>query len=215
MNRELIITLPRYDPATEYLSQFSRDIIKEAEDNNIKLKRLKGKDSNKNNFEKVINKLNYNMIMFNGHGSDKTIMGHDDESLIILGKNEHLITERIIYARACNAANTLGKECIKNTKNGCFIGYNVNYMFYTDTNWDLNPLKDNIAKMFLDSSNIIPISLIKGNSAEEADKKSKNQILKNINKVLKNKNQESFMIAEALWNNYVGQVVLGNKDIKF
>ena len=56
----------------------------------------------------------------------------------------------------------------------------------------------------------MPISLIKGNTAEEANHNSQRQILKNIDKLLRTRTKESFFLAEALWNNYVGQVVLGN-----
>jgi len=76
-----------------------------------------------------------------------------------------------------------------------------------------NPLRDNTAKLFLEPSNLVPISIIKGNSTSNANENSKRQLLKNIKKILRNLDSESFKIAEALWNNYEGQVLLGNPDV--
>ena len=59
---------------------------------------------------------------------------------------------------------------------------------------------------------ITRILYIKGNSTKEAHEKSKNQMLKNIKKVLRSKTQESFLIAESLWNNYIGQELIGNEE---
>jgi len=60
------------------------------------------------------------------------------------------------------------------------------------------------------TANLLPISLLKGNSALHAHENSKKQILNNINKVLRRGGNESFLFAQALWNNYLGQVLIGN-----
>lgn len=208
MKRGLVITLPRYDDTTEYLSQFSQQIEKEANDKGVEIKKLKDKEATREEFEKIIKKLDYKMIVFNGHGSNDGINGYKDE-IVKVGENEGLLRERIVYARSCNAAVKLGEECTKDTKEGCFIGYNRPFQFYVDIKWTTNPLKDNTAKLFLEPSNLVPISIIKGNSAFNADENSKRQTLKNIKKILRSSNAESFKIAEALWNNYDGQVLLG------
>lgn len=213
MRREILITLPRHDDVTEYLSQFSQQIEDSANERGIKIKKLKDKGAIKKYFEQIIKKLDCRMIVFNGHGSAEEIEGQK-EIIIKLGVNDDLLKERIVYARSCHAASKLGKECTKNTKEGCFIGYDRPFQFYVDIQWLGNPLKDNIARLFLQSSNLVPISIIKGNSTSDANENSKKQILKNINKVLRDLNAESFKIAEALWNNYEGQVLYGNPDVK-
>jgi len=211
MNKGMIITLPRNDYVTEYISQFSSEIIREANKKGIKVKNLKDKKVNQKEFEAVIKKLDYKLIVFNGHGSDKTIEGQN-EVLIEYKVNDSILKERITYARSCNAAKVLGKECMKNNKKGCFIGYELPFMFYIDNNWISTPKKDKIAPLFLRPSNLIPISIIKGNSAFHAYENSKKQILKNINKILRKGGKESFLFAEALWNNYIGQVLIGNSS---
>ena len=61
---------------------------------------------------------------------------------------------------------------MKNDREGCFIGYKLPFMFYIDERWRSNPHKDNVAPIFLEPSNLVPISLIKGNSALQAHEKS-------------------------------------------
>jgi len=212
MKKGILITLPRYDDVTEYLSQFSQQIEDAANKSNIEIMPLKDKEAIKDTFEKIIKKQDYKMVVFNGHGSDKAISGNK-EILIESGVNDFLIKDRIVYARSCHAAAVLGVACTKNSKDGCFIGYNKPFQFYVDTQWTGNPLKDNIARLFLESSNLVPISLIKGNSTFYANENAKKQMLKNIKKILVKADSESFKIAEALWNNYEGQVLLGNSDM--
>lgn len=213
MRREILITLPRHDDVTEYLSKFSQQIEDSANKKGIKIKKLKDKEASRKYFEQIIKKLDCKMIVFNGHGSADEIDGQK-EIIIKLNVNGDLLKERIIYARSCHAASKLGKECTKNTKEGCFIGYDRPFQFYVNIQWLGNPLKDNTARLFLQSSNLIPISIIKGNSTSDANENSKKQILKNINKVLRDLNPESFKIAEALWNNYEGQVLHGNPNVR-
>ncbi|MBU3912509.1 MAG: hypothetical protein KKE50_00290 [Nanoarchaeota archaeon] len=213
MKRGIIITLPRHDQVTEYLSQYSYQIEDAANENGIEIKKLKDEEANREEFEKVMKKLDYKMVIFNGHGSADSIDGNK-KPIVKIGENEALLKERITYARSCHAALVLGRECMKDSKEGCFIGYDRPFQFYVNIQWTGSPLKDNVARLFLESSNLVPISIIKGNSTISAHEKSKRSTLKNIKKILRNKNEDSYLIAEGLWNNYLGQVVLGNENIK-
>lgn len=209
MNKGMIITLPRKDFVTEYISQYSIEIIQEADNRGVKVKELKDEKANRKEFETVIKKLDYRLIVLNGHGSDKSIEGQN-EILIECDVNDFILKERITYARSCNAGSVLGRICMEGSKEGCFIGYELPFMFYIDNTWVSTPRKDKIAPLFLEPSNLVPISLLKGNSAFHAHENSKKQILKNISKVLREDSKESFLFAEALWNNYTGQVIIGN-----
>ncbi|MBI2045340.1 hypothetical protein HYT23_04750 [Candidatus Pacearchaeota archaeon] len=212
MKKGMIITLPRYDDTTEYISQWSYEIEDAGDKAGIGIKQLRDKDVNRKEFEKIVAKLNYKLIILNGHGSETSIFGHDDKVLIQEGANHEILTDRITYSRSCNSAFSLGVACMKSNKEGCFIGYNVEFTFYIDNNWAANPRKDKTAGLFLSSSNLVPISIIKGNSGYEAHERAKRQMLKNINKVLKEKTKDSLLIASTLWNNYLGQVILGNQE---
>lgn len=210
MNKGIIITLPRHEYAVDYLAISSKSVIEEANKKGIKVKELKDKGANRENFEAVINSLNYKMVVFNGHGSEDTILGYKNMLLVQAGVNDVLLKGRITYARSCWAGCILGEVCMKNDSEGCFIGYKLPFMFYIDDTWRSNPSKDNVAPIFLEPSNLVPISLIKGNTALQAHKKSKTQILKTINTVLRENGKEAFLFAEKLWNNYAGQVLIGN-----
>lgn len=211
MDKGIIITLPRHDDLTEYLSAFSKNVIKEAFDKGIKLKELKDKEATRSEFEKAVVRLNYSMIILNGHGTPSSIKGYKDEILVSMGLNEHLLKEKIVYARSCEAGINLGKSICSNSKNGCFIGYLAPFKFWARNSSAHDPTTDNVAKMFLEPSNLIPISLIKGSNTEEANQKSKRQMLKNMNKLLRNKDSLSITLARDLWNNYFGQVLFGNE----
>ncbi|MFH1365090.1 MAG: hypothetical protein ABIH28_00710 [archaeon] len=213
MKRGILMTAPRHDITTKYLAVFSVPIGEDCDKKGILCKTLKNESANKEGFVKIINKLDYNMIIFNGHGSEEAIAGHKNEIIIKAGENENLLKERIVYARSCEAASILGEKIVENSK-GCFIGYTLPFEFYYDENWVANPIKDNTAKLFLESSNLVPLSLIKGNSSNESHERAKRQMLKNIKKILRTKNKESFAIAESLWNNYLGQAILGNRETK-
>jgi hypothetical protein len=209
MKKGILMTLPRHDDVTEYLSQFSQQIEDFSKEKGVEIKLLKNKEVTKANFEKVIKSQNYKMVFFNGHGSEDSINGYK-ETILQAGVNDVLLKDRIVYARSCHAAVILGVKCTENSKEGCFIGYDRPFQFYVDTQWIGNPLKDNTARLFLESSNLIPISLIKGNSTSCADENSKRQMLKNIRKIILKPDAESFKLAEALWNNFEGQVLKGN-----
>lgn len=210
MKRGIIITLPRYDYVTEYLSSYSNNIVKISEEKQVKVKKIMDNQVTKKEVENIINSLDYNFIIFNGHGSSDSIEGQH-ETIIKAEINHNILKNRIIYARVCNSAEILGRECVKDSDISCYIGYKKSFQFYVNKKWIGNPLKDKTASLFLETSNQIPISLIKGNNAKEADNISKNLILKSINKILRDQTEESYLIAYSLWNNYINQIVLGNQ----
>lgn len=215
MQKGLLMTCPEYDDATAYLTYFSKEIINEAVEKSLKFKIVRDKNLKTEPFSKIINKLDYRLIVLNGHGSEDAVFGYKQNVIIQLNKNEHLLKERLVYARSCNVGAKLGKELMKATMNGAFIGYNLPFMFYMDSEWTAKPHNDKIAKLFIEPSNLIPISIIKGNSAIDAHNNAKMQILKIMGKLIKRKQSpETPFYLEALWNNYSGQVIYGNKIAK-
>jgi len=214
MQKGILITLPKFDLATEYLTYYSKSLIEKAKSENLKLKEIHERELDMNTFSKIISNLDYKFIIFNGHGSQDSFFGYKNEILVKVGKNENLLKERIIYARSCDSGAVLGIKCTENSKQGCFIGYNRPFVFYMDENWTSNPNNDKVANLFLYPSNLIPLSIIKGNSTGQANENSKKQILKNIKRIWRDKSrQETFHIIEGLWNNYIGQVLHGNEKV--
>lgn len=216
MQDGLLITCPEHDDATAYLTYFSKEIINEATKKSIKTKKIGDKNLNIKDFSSLLNELGYRLVVLNGHGSSDCIFGYKQNIIIQLGKNDHLLKEKLVYARSCNAGEELGQECMKNTKEGCFIGYTLPFIFYMDSRWTTKPSNDWVARLFLVPSNSVPISIIKGHPAIEAHNKAKQEMLKTMNKLMEDKGQEeeTLLYLEALWNNYAGQVIFGNMGAK-
>jgi len=216
MKKTLLVTRPNYDDATGYLFYYAKKVMDYAK--NTKILDLVRPRLTRNNFTNLIQKQDPSLIFFNAHGNERLIYGDKiegkEEILVEEKKNHFLLTNRITYARACWAAASLGKACI--TKGGCFIGYKTPFSFWFDERWPTKPSNDNIASLFLEPSNLIVSSLLKGNSAGEAFDKSLTMSKKNILKLLKRREEPGVMASiMLLWNNIQGQDILGDRNLCF
>jgi len=217
MNKILLVTRPKYDDGTEYLSYYAYLIIKDANKFGINNKDFEGKKVITKDVLNFINKKDPNLLFINGHGSSDSLEGNEGEILFSVDKNIRLLKDRIIYARACHAGISFGKEVVKDN-DGCFIGYKTPFSFWIDEKRSSTPAKDKIAALFLEPSNEIINSLIKGNNTETSNLRSRKMMIENMNKILKmNKKKEPGAMGwlEILWNNYDGQVLYGNEEISF
>lgn len=212
MDNLLLVTRPKYDDGTEYLSAYALEVLKKAKEE-FSIKDFEGKEANKENVEKYLKGKNPQLFFLNGHGNECAIYGHKDEVIFSL-TNVNLLKNRITYARACFSANVLGHEAVKNNS-GCFIGYRYPFSFWMDGERSATPLKDKIAGLFLNPSNEIVFSLLRRETAQKADERSKKMMLTNMREILameqKNESGATGML-QILWGNYEGQVVLGNEN---
>ncbi|MCK5234173.1 MAG: hypothetical protein KAJ91_05120 [Candidatus Aenigmarchaeota archaeon] len=167
------------------------------------------------NFENIIKNRAMPLIFFNAHGDAKTIYGDKtgiaEEVLVKEGVNHRILDSKIVYARACWAAASLGKSC----KGGCFMGYNIPFSFWLNEKWSAKPANDSTAKMFFEPSNLVVSSLLKGNTAEDAVNNSANLTKKTILKLLRTKDEPGATAsAMLLWNNMQGTAIVGNKEMR-
>ncbi|MFH1376085.1 MAG: hypothetical protein ABIH25_00445 [Candidatus Woesearchaeota archaeon] len=218
MNNNFLITRPNYDDATGYLFYYAKEVIDYAKKIGVEFFDLVRPKLTKTNFISLLDKKDPVLVLFNAHGDDKRIYGDKikdkEEVLIEEGKNNSVLFDRIVYARACYSGLSLGENCIG--KKGCFIGYRTPFSFLIDERWSAKPLNDKTAKLFLEPSNLIAISLLKGNRAEDAFDKSLNMMKKNMMKLMKVEKEPCTMASMmVLWNNMQGQTILGNKNAKF
>ena len=86
--------------------------------------------------------------------------------------------------------------------------------FFIDKEKSTKPLQDKTASIFLKPSNLVASSLLKGNSAELADKKSKDMMKRNLSKLLSSKHQADEYMAKFLYNNLIHQIVKGDPMAK-
>lgn len=178
----IIITRPEHDPATRYLSCWSGFIIQEAHKKNIEVTDLHKEKAAKKELEGRLHKVNPTFVILNGHGSDECVYGHDNEELINLNNNSDLLKGRITYAVSCNSAKKLGKVCAD--ENTAYIGYDESFVFNIEQKYLSQPLKDQRAAQFLQPSNQVSLSLIKGHTVEESSQSSKKLFRETIQKLL-------------------------------
>lgn len=207
----ILITSPKYDDGTEYLSYYSSLIVKEASIKNIPIKNFEGTEVNRENVFKFLQKRNPQGIFINGHGDENTLYGFKN-SVLFSVNDVNLLKNRVIYARACNAGAHFGAKIVENNS-GCFIGYKYPFSFWIDQKYSATPSKDNIAKLYLEPSNEIMKLLINGKTSKQSHEKSKQMMVDNMKKILKleeKKEPGAMGMLQILWNNFEGQVLHGN-----
>ena len=72
--KRLLITRPNHDVTTSYLSAWSKKIIEAARNRNIDVIDLHDRRANSEEVEQFIMKKEPELIIFNGHGSEKEII---------------------------------------------------------------------------------------------------------------------------------------------
>jgi hypothetical protein len=209
----ILITRPNYDPGTNYLFYWSKSVIDFADRRKVKVLDLSGEKANKKDFVSYIRKHNPKFVFFNGHGNERSVMRQDDMVLADL-KDSPIFLGAIIYARSCEAAQKLGPQCVIDGALA-FIGYTKKFTVGYTPEKVTRPLEDPVAKLFLEPSNLIPVSVLKGNSVQSAHLKSQKAMFKNLMFMLSsaasNLQKDS---ASYLWRNMKYQTVCGDKNAK-
>ena len=212
MNKGLLITRPNHDLATTYLYQWCIPLIKEAEASSSQVLDLSGKKANQALLISYIKKNKPGIVFLNGHGGPDFICGYDNEVLVGLTNCEQLLSKCIVYARSCESGLELGPYCIQKGTIA-FIGYSKKYVVGYSEEKRTRPLNDDVARLFLEPSNLIPFTLIKGNRVKIAYAKSQELMQKNINFMLSSEaTPDQRDAATYLWRNKKYQVALGNLE---
>jgi len=207
MSKSLLITRPDHEIVTKYCCVWCEDIIKLAAQKSIDVYDLKGKKANRKEFESYIGAKNPSLIFFNGHGDADTITGYDNEPLL---DKQSVPPKSIIYARSCDAAQSLGPMLIQKGIRA-FIGYMRKFTFFYDPASVLKPASDPIARLFLESSNLVVSTIIKDHTVTEANQRSKSAMIRNLKSMVSSEATfEERYAAPAMWSNINSQVVLGD-----
>jgi len=178
MVKSLFITRPTYDETTSYLYAYAGKTINFAKDRSIKVIDFSGERANRKAVETFFEKHNPSIAFFNGHGTETSILGHNDE-LLISHENSDLLQNSVVYALACGCAESLGPKSVEKGAKA-FIGYSDDFILFKDKSKTCKPLSDDIARAFLDPANSVPISLLSGKSPSE----SKNFAIKEFEKAI-------------------------------
>lgn len=211
MNKSILITRPDHEIMTKYCYIWTTSIVVLAKEKLMNVYDLKGKKANRKDFESYVKINNPSIIFLNGHGNAKTITGYNNEPIM---DNKSVPSRSIIYARSCEAAQSLGHILIQKGVR-TFIGYIRKFIFFYDPNCILKPANDKMAQLFLESSNLIISTLIKDHTAVEAHQRSVSVMYKNLRKMLSSvATFEERYAAPAMWNNITAQVVLGDEQAR-
>ena len=215
MNKILLITRPDHDITTRYLSVWSKKIMELADKKNVQVLDLKRSRANIKELKSRVAKMRPLFIIFNGHGNDDCVTGDENKILVKAGNNECLLESKIIYAVSCRSAAELGRKSVE-AGALTYIGYTGDFIFCHNASKISRPLEDKTVKLFLEPSNQVALSLLKGNTSGESSKRSKKFFLRNIQKMLSSEAlPESNQYAKFLWWDMKHQVCLGEQDSKF
>ena len=203
---------PSHDDVTSYLFHYSKELVTYSCLKGFITINKEREDANKQVVTNIIKKLKPTFIMFNGHGSPNLICGHEDEIIIKYGDNHNLLKDKIIYSLSCSSAEKLGWEIANNKTT--FIGYIDEFALGMDINSQTTIHRDKRAKLFLEPSNLLVKSLLKGNSAKDAVRKAKESMKENISKLRTDPFPDAKDYLPYLFNNYIILKVLGNENAK-
>jgi len=208
----LIVTRPQHDPTTRYISSWAGEIVSFARAKGVTVIDLVKSKVTRKELEGRIKKITPRMVFLNGHGSQDAVFGHDNEVLIRVGENDTLLSGKIVYALACDSGRILGPAIAKD-QNTVFIGYKDEFIFMADARYMNRPVHDPNAKPFMESSNQVMFSILKGRSAREAFERSK-ELFKKYFVVLSSSSADadSLQIVQFLWWDMRNQVCLGNQS---
>lgn len=209
----LLVTRPEHDLGTRYLSRWSEEILKEAKRRGIEVSDLHKEKAVRREFEGRVKKFDPAFVLMNGHGSERSVTGHDDETLVEQDDNAEILHGRVTYAVSCDSAAELGKA-VAQEKDTAYIGYTKSFIFNINRKYINKPTSDSRASQFLEASNQVPFSLFKGHSAQEASRRSKDAFRRAILKLLSSapSDPEAQEDAKELLWDMTHQVCLGVQD---
>jgi hypothetical protein len=213
LSKTLLTTRPINDVLTNYLFHWSEQLLKTAEDKGSTVIDLKQEHANKKEMMSRLKKNRPELVVLNGHGNHSVVTGHNNIPIVDMA-NADILKDTIVYARACSSASKLGCEAInKGTK--AYIGYAQPFFLLYDQNKVQYPMKDEIASYFLQPSNYVVISLLKGHTAAEASLRSKEASKKVMRKLMSSDAPEgAAAYLRCVWYNMTHQACLGDPEAR-
>ena len=210
----ILITRPNHDQTTDYLSYWTKPVVDLAK-KHLKTFDLAEQRANKKDFESYTKTHSPTFIFLNGHGSESQVTGYNNEVLIdARDKNLKAFSKSLFYIRSCKSGKILGPKLVQKGAHA-FIGYEYNFIFLRDIKYTTKPLRDPTAKLFLEPSNLVASTLIKGHTVQEAYERSQKQMRKNLSMILSSgSGVEERNSAAFLWSNITAQVLHGNPNAK-
>lgn len=213
MAEQLVITRPGHDYVTRYLSAWSGKTFEIAKAKGYSIIDLCRERANRREVESILNKRKPGFVVINGHGSDDWVAGQENEPLLIAGDNSSLLEGKITYAISCRSACGLGNEVGQYT-NTAYVGYKEDFILVYLEKHRTQPLEDKLAGFFLEPSNLVITTLLKGHPVEEAVLRAKQEFLRKIQGLLTSETSVNLysILRYLVWN--MRNLVLCGKENK-
>lgn len=186
MTKRLLLTRPDHDYATRYLSAWAEKFFDLAKEKGCSIIDLRRERANRIEVESVLSKRNPCFVVINGHGGDDLVAGYENKPLLIAKTNSSLLKGKITYAISCQSALVLGEE-VGRYKDTAYIGYKDDFILLYLEKYRTRPTEDNLAGLFLEPSNLVATTLLKGHTAKESVLRARQEFLRNIQKLLTSK----------------------------
>lgn len=209
-----LVSRPEHEDTVFYLSVWSKELMDKAEQKGFQVLDCHREKANAKTIGGMLKEKLPELVLFNGHGNENQVCGHKNEVLVEKGRNDESLKNNIVFSRSCRSAAGLGPSAVEK---GCraFIGYEDDFAFWIDHANSTVPLKDKFARPFFKASNQVIHSLLSGNTALEANKRSKAVFDEEIKKFLGSAAPpEAEYILPLLYWDKINQVVVGDKNAK-
>ena len=197
----LLATRPNHDLTTRYISAWAEDVLAFGTQHGHTVFDLASQRANRKTWESMMEKNNPNIVFLNGHGNDKEVTGQDNETLVATGDNETIFKNKIVYALSCKSAKVLGVDSVRAGAKA-YIGYQDDFIFYHSLDRVTRPKEDKTAALFLEPSNQVAVSLLKGHGADEAKQRGKESFVRNMRKFMTSQTPQSdtSVLTYLFWN---------------
>lgn len=208
--KRLLITRSRHDIGNQYLYAYSEEILEEAKERGWAISQAEDEKNNPKQVQSFLSKNAPNLVVFNGHGTERAVCGHKDETLVDTS-SARLLDKTVVFARACSAVSELGKTAIEN---GCkaFIGYRGNFTIPRISEYESTPLRDPAARPVIEVSNVIPTNLLDGAAVQYAVKAARQKGAKLLLKMLTSEEPYDKAVFKAAFDNHVNLDFIGQHD---
>lgn len=179
----VLVTRPKYDGATHYLYYWTGKVIDWVKNRTVEIIDLKQDKSNKKNVCGYLKKNQAGVVLLNGHGNEEAIFGHGGKELFSVKDDLSFFNGKTVFMRACRAGKVLGTQMVKAGARAV-IGYDEDFQFWHLEDYLHSPLDDPLARPYMEASNQVSVSLLKGHAAATAQENSMKRYRKEIAKML-------------------------------
>lgn len=187
-------------------------MISEAKAKAIEVFDLTGSKANKKELEGRLKKKQPSLVVLNGHGDDYCVTGQDENPLVEAGVNADILSGTVTYAVSCDSATQLGRE-VGAYPESTYIGYEKKFAFVYSHGFFKDPEHDPKAKPFMEFSNQVVRSLIKGHTSEESVNRAKETGLSHLRQLTSSTADPDAQMASAfLWRDISHLVVHGDPE---